>query len=104
MTDNTSTRTAEGPPDYDPADDLRAAEERRERELKAGLEEVHRMREAIRSIDRPLTPDEWSMLDGVVVTDPDGWRYDSKPWVDPITRTEWERRKSISTVGPRGGM
>jgi thymidylate synthase ThyX len=53
------------------------------------------------------TPEEWSLLDGVTVADPDGWRdhfrtvdadYAPKDWRDPITRKEWDDRLSVSSV------
>jgi len=44
------------------------------------------------------TPAEWERLECVVVLDPDGWRYDSKEWGDPIQFAEWERRMAASTI------
>jgi hypothetical protein len=46
------------------------------------------------------TPDEWSKRFGIKVWDPDGWRSDGKPWDEPISEDEFERRAAVSTVGP----
>lgn len=54
------------------------------------------------------TPDEWSVVDGVTVMDPDGWRfrvrvsesedYLPRPWGDRITRQEWDARVGVSST------
>lgn len=46
-----------------------------------------------------LLPEQWEKLDGVKVVDPDGWR-DGTDWAKPICKSEWERRKSESTICP----
>jgi hypothetical protein len=47
------------------------------------------------------TPAEWSVLDGVTVMDPDGWRgsrtLPAKSWDEPISREEWQDRLEVST-------
>ena len=48
----------EGPPDYDPADDLRAALSQRERELKEARAEVYRLREERRGMVAESSWDE----------------------------------------------
>lgn len=49
---------------------------------------------------RPLrTPSEWEVIYGVKVVDPDGWSHGTyQSWGTPISREEWERRLSTSTV------
>lgn len=66
--------TTEGPPDYDPADDLRAALARQERELKAALEKEKRLRDGIRQHREEIESEGlagslpskrlWALLDG----------------------------------------
>jgi len=46
-------------------------------------------------------PIEWQAIDEIVVIDADGWRCDNKSWDDPITRFEWDKRKSQSTIRPK---
>lgn len=50
-------------------------------------------------------PAEWSVLDGVTVMDPDGWRgcrhLSAKSFDEPIGRDEWEERLSLSTQSLR---
>lgn len=44
-------------------------------------------------------PREWEAIDGVKVIDPDGWSHGSyQSWGTPISREEWERRLSTSTI------
>jgi len=43
-------------------------------------------------------PSEWEVIDNIKVLDPDGWRMDNRPWDVPITREEWDRRMSHSTI------
>lgn len=48
------------------------------------------------------TPNTWCRELGITVLDPDGWRgYDYRPWGDPITREEFERRAAVSTCNHR---
>jgi len=48
------------------------------------------------------TPNEWletPEFEGVIVMDPDGWRYEGAPkWTDPITLDEFKRRLMECTV------
>lgn len=37
-----------------------------------------------------LRPEEWQILLGVIVRDPDGWRAAKKSWDEPVTREEFE--------------
>ena len=53
-----------------------------------------------RTDGKARTPADWEKLEGVVVIDPDGWRYDRKGWGDPIRFAEWERRMMVSTILP----
>lgn len=53
------------------------------------------------------TPQEWSKIDGIVVADPDGWRfphgfagrrYEAQDWEVPVDREEWDHRISVSSI------
>ena len=47
------------------------------------------------------TPEEWDreLYPGSKIRDPDGWRgARGRPWSDPITRSEFEQRRVMSTV------
>jgi hypothetical protein len=47
------------------------------------------------------SPAEWETITGRRVHDPDGWRgADGRPWTDPITREEFDRRAALSTTAP----
>lgn len=49
-----------------------------------------------------LTPVEWQEIEGVTILDPDGWRMAGAPaWDEPITRDDFLKRMSISTVQMR---
>jgi hypothetical protein len=44
------------------------------------------------------TPEEWCARLGWRILDPDGWRgRQGRPWADPISRDEFERRAAEST-------
>ena len=48
-------------------------------------------------------PDEWCEILGVVVLDPDGWRFkhrnlEPKDWKEPITESEFTSRRMWSTT------
>lgn len=45
------------------------------------------------------TPEEWCQLLGWQILDPDGWRgRRGRPWTDPISQAEFERRAGESTA------
>ena len=44
------------------------------------------------------TPEEWQKIKEVKIYDPDGWRTDKKPFDEPISEEEFERRAIDSTV------
>ena len=51
------------------------------------------------------TPDEWLALKhpNLTVMDPDGWRgQNGRPWTDPISEAEFNRRLPYCTVGGTG--
>ncbi|HEY3559635.1 MAG TPA: hypothetical protein VGL05_19335 [Kribbella sp.] len=44
------------------------------------------------------TPTEWAKLEDCLILDADGWNgRDAKPFDEPITQAEYERRRAIST-------
>lgn len=50
---------------------------------------------------KPVTkryPSEWEEFTGIKILDPDGWRFDNRPWDVPIDEAEWVMRMSRSTV------
>jgi hypothetical protein len=48
--------------------------------------------------DRLRTPTEWANLEDCLILDADGWRgRDAKPFDEPITQAEYERRRVAST-------
>jgi hypothetical protein len=54
------------------------------------------------------TPAEWSLMEGVTVMDPDGWRsafavtvdkaYAPQAWEVPVSHDEWQDRMMVSSV------
>lgn len=49
------------------------------------------------------TPEEWCAELGARIADPDGWRgHDGRPWTDPISREEFDRRLMVCTIDSRG--
>ena len=51
--------------------------------------------------DELRTPQQWAARDGLMILDPDGWRYDdAPPFNQPISRAEYDQRISECTIGP----
>jgi len=47
------------------------------------------------------TPEEWQVIKGFRVYDPDGWRRAGDPaWDEPITEADFDLRAGQSTIGP----
>lgn len=51
------------------------------------------------------TPEEWAAEDGLIIADPDGWRFDrpqfglkARSFTDPITKDEFRTRCIFSTL------
>lgn len=45
------------------------------------------------------TADEWSAIKGIIIRDPDGWRYDdAPPWDAKITEAEFTERAAGCTI------
>lgn len=49
-------------------------------------------------MDDLRTPQEWCDLLGIEVLDADGWRWDNKPWDEPITEEEFVARSADCTI------
>ncbi|PTR30603.1 hypothetical protein C8K36_102455 [Rhodococcus sp. OK519] len=43
------------------------------------------------------TPTEWCTEKSIHILDPDGWRYDNKPWDEPLTEDDFLHRAGMST-------
>ena len=44
------------------------------------------------------TPEEWQKIKEVIIYDADGWRFDRKPFDEPISEQEFNARALKSTV------
>jgi hypothetical protein len=46
------------------------------------------------------TPDEWCAETGITVWNPDGWNLprDQRPWTEPISLDEFDRRVTHSSI------